>query len=172
MPASRVVVNRRYMPFDFWCVRHNGERCLMSHQLSTVTSWTCNLCGIATCNWGAHWNPRWFHHRATVGNNSFSIALILCKLQLTTAPRACKSALVQFMSFHQNTPCTADHEFFWEELAELTAQDLAYWMNQHAFGNTIPTGGDHPIHARSSSTHHWKKSSCVSCQTRASSGMR
>ena len=73
------------------------------------------------------------------------------------APHTYKGVLAQFMSFHWNTLHMADHEFSWEELTELTAQDVSDWMNYHAFGNTIPTEDDNPIHARSSSMYYWKK---------------
>ena len=80
--------------------------------------------------------------------------LVLC---LTMVPCACSGVLAQFMSFHCNAQCVATDKFSWNELAEITAQDAADWMNHHAFSNTVPTDDDHCLHARSSSMCYWKK---------------
>jgi hypothetical protein len=75
--------------------------------------------------------------------------------------RGHRAVLVAFMSYHDSVECEKDAEFSVEELFVITAEDICRWFNHRACGKDVPLPNDRPIHARSTSLHHWKK--CLSC---------
>ena len=68
-----------------------------------------------------------------------------------------KSTLIHFMNWRDEAAYERDHEFTQEELGGITADEIASWFNQRAYGTDTPGRNDRPIHMRSNSLLYLKK---------------
>ena len=65
--------------------------------------------------------------------------------------------LIHFMNWRDEAAYERDHEFTQEELGGITADEIASWFNQRAYGTDTPGRNDRPIHMRSNSLLYLKK---------------
>lgn len=68
-----------------------------------------------------------------------------------------KPELLGFMSFKDGVKYSSDREFTMAELLRITPDDLCRWMNEQAYGDSVPNDAMRPVHRRSSTLEFSKK---------------
>ena len=138
--------------------RHNDE----VHYFGCSISCT-NAARVQLLRW---YSPCFFH--GVEGSNSHLHAAKLIFHTGSIFARVCtmeqdndalyKGTLIAFMSWRDEEDNENDHEFTQEQLAAVTASEVAGWFNYKVYGTPTPGRNDRPTQGRANSLLHYKKS--------------